>query len=150
MATAAKPSEKKQELEELRKIKPHEERALRRVYAKLSNYAARSKLEREIEKAPNEAREAELMEQLAAVNAQKSKITTLDLSEMLRSLGRPSTKRYIWDMIWEADETISGSLDYDDIKVCFQRNISDRSGLEPSKLYNLVSFHSARTRVADI
>ena len=53
-------------------------------------------------------------------------------------------------MIWEADETISGSLDYDDIKVCFQRNISDRSGLEPSKLYNLVSFHSARTRVADI
>lgn len=69
-------------------------------------------------------------------------------------------------MIWEADETISGSIDYDDLKVfgpitrilatlyqlldcfppcflikklCFQRNISDRTGLEPSKLYNLVS-----------
>jgi len=43
-------------------------------------------------------------------------------------------------MIWEADETISGSIDYDDLKLCFQRNISDRTGLEPSKLYNLVQF----------
>jgi len=35
------------------------------------------------------ARKAELQEQLAAVNAQKASISALDLSEMLRSLGRP-------------------------------------------------------------
>jgi len=43
-------------------------------------------------------------------------------------------------MIWEADETISGSIDYEDMKLMFQRNISDRTGLEPSKMYNLVQF----------
>mmetsp|Transcript_36214 Transcript_36214/g.46676 ORF Transcript_36214/g.46676 Transcript_36214/m.46676 type:complete len:130 (+) Transcript_36214:469-858(+) len=43
-------------------------------------------------------------------------------------------------MIWEADEDIEGSIAYEDIKLVFQRNISDRTGLEPSKLYNLVQF----------
>ena len=43
-------------------------------------------------------------------------------------------------MIWEADEKIGGSIDYEDLQLVFQRNISDRTGLEPSKLYNLVQF----------
>mmetsp|Transcript_4714 Transcript_4714/g.6068 ORF Transcript_4714/g.6068 Transcript_4714/m.6068 type:complete len:225 (+) Transcript_4714:32-706(+) len=133
-------SSEKPNLDDLRKIKPHEERALRRVYNQLSGRAARAKLEREIDRATNPDQEAELRDQLAVVNAQKSKISSLDLSEMLRSLGRPSTKRYIWDMIWEADEDIEGSIAYEDIKLVFQRNISDRTGLEPSKLYNLVQF----------
>jgi len=126
-------------LDDLRKIKPHEERSLRRVFNRLSNLAARSKIEREMERA-TPTQMADLEEQLNAINAQKNKISTLDLSEMLKSLGRPSNKRYIWDMIWEADETLSGWIDYDNLKLVFQRNISDLSGLEPSKLYNLVQF----------
>lgn len=43
-------------------------------------------------------------------------------------------------MVWEVDESINGSIDYDNLVLCFQRNISDRTGLEPSKFYNLVSF----------
>mmetsp|Transcript_36214 Transcript_36214/g.46677 ORF Transcript_36214/g.46677 Transcript_36214/m.46677 type:complete len:90 (+) Transcript_36214:32-301(+) len=83
-------SSEKPNLDDLRKIKPHEERALRRVYNQLSGRAARAKLEREIDRATNPDQEAELRDQLAVVNAQKSKISSLDLSEMLRSLGRPS------------------------------------------------------------
>mmetsp|Transcript_47589 Transcript_47589/g.95879 ORF Transcript_47589/g.95879 Transcript_47589/m.95879 type:complete len:228 (-) Transcript_47589:87-770(-) len=132
-------SASKESIEDLRRIKPHEDRALRRVYNRLSGIASRSRIERELEVA-NSVRAEELKDQLSMLQQQKSKISTLDLSEMLRALGRPSTKRYIWDMIWEADETISGSIDYDDLKLCFQRNISDRTGLEPSKLYNLVQF----------
>ncbi len=45
-------------------------------------------------------------------------------------------------MIWEADEKLTESIDYEDLQLCFQRNISDRTGLEPSKLYNLVDFTS--------
>jgi Ca2+-binding EF-hand superfamily protein len=37
-----------------------------------------------------------------------------------RYLGRPSTKRYIWDMIWEVDEKLNGFIDYEDFKLCFQ------------------------------
>jgi Ca2+-binding EF-hand superfamily protein len=130
----------KPNLDDLRKIKPHEERALRRVYNQLSNRAARAKLEREIDRATSPEQEQELRAKLAEVNSQKTKISKHDLSEMLRSLGKPSPKRYILDMIWESDEDIEGSIAYEDIKLVFQRNISDRTGLEPSKLYNLVQF----------
>ena len=43
-------------------------------------------------------------------------------------------------MIWEADETLNGCIDWEELKLCLQRNVSDQTGLEPSKLYNLVQF----------
>ena len=35
---------------------------------------------------------------------------------------------------------LSGSIDWEEMRLCFQRNISDQTGLEPSKLYNLIQF----------
>lgn len=82
------------------------------------------------------------LQELTVESTVGKKITALDLSEMLRYLGRPSNKRYIWDMIWEVDEKLNGFIDYEDFKLCFQRNISDKTGLEPSKFFNLVMFLS--------
>ena len=43
-------------------------------------------------------------------------------------------------MIWEVDENLDECVDWDEFCLMFGRNISDRTGLEPSKLYNLAQF----------
>ncbi len=42
--------------------------------------------------------------------------------------------------IWEIDETLSKSITYDEFELMYQRVRSDRTGLEPRTMYNLVDF----------
>ena len=58
----------------------------------------------------------------------------------MKTLGKRCTKIEIADMIWEVDENLDGFVDWDEMRIMFERNISDKSGLEPSKLFNLVQF----------
>ena len=83
-----------------RDLKPHEERALRRVHNRLSGWAAKQKIRRELQSANSPAVKAELDGKLEELLARKgAPISKLDLSEMLRWLGRPSSKRYIREMV---------------------------------------------------
>ena len=68
------------------------------------------------------------------------KISPMDLAEALKTLGKRCTKKEIYDMIWEVDEDLDGCVDWDEMRIMFERNITDRTGLEPSKLFNLVQF----------
>lgn len=68
------------------------------------------------------------------------KIHAPDLNEALRHLNKKCTKKEIEDMIWEVDENLDGAVDWDEFHLMFQRNIKDKTGLEPFQLFNVVQF----------
>ena len=97
-----------------------------------SGETEREQLEREITEI-----KAELKTRMDDV---KKTVTIRDLDQALRALNRVCTKKQLEYMIWEVDENLDECIDWDEMRIMFQRNISDRSGLEPAKLYNLVQF----------
>ena len=68
------------------------------------------------------------------------KVAPTDLSDALAKLGRHVSKKVVADMIWEVDEDLDGAVSWDEFVLLFQRNIADKSGLEPNQLFNAVQF----------
>jgi len=68
------------------------------------------------------------------------KISDLDLSLLLRDLGHPASLATVRDMIWEVDENLDEHVDWNEFRTMYQRNVLDKTGIEPSKLYHLVQF----------
>ena len=153
--------------EPLPSIMPAEEKELARVHKLLCDYHSKRKVLRELR--PKQERVASLRSKLddedggdlavaaelqrldveiAALREKVSaleersdgKISDVDIAEAMKTLGKRCTKIEIADMIWEVDENLDGFVDWDEMRIMFERNISDKSGLEPSKLFNLVQF----------
>jgi len=152
----------------IQEITSQEEQQLRRVYDLLCDYHARSHLKREYaqreekltavsvkkprpgvtEDMGQAAEITKLTEEMSLLDTdirrlaerEDRKIRLADLGEALRALGKKCSKKELLDMIWEVDENLDGCVDWDEFRLMFMRNITDRSGLEPSKLYNMVQF----------
>lgn len=67
-------------------------------------------------------------------------IRTEDLFEAIKALGKVCSKKEISDMIWEADENLDGVVDWDELRAMFNRNLLDKTELEPVNLFNVVQF----------
>lgn len=73
-------------------------------------------------------------------NDPQRRIRAVDLAECLRTLGKPTTKKDIEEIIWEVDESLDGVVDWDEFKLTYQRNLADTTGLEPCQLFNVIQF----------
>ena len=49
-------------------------------------------------------------------------------------------KKEIHDMIWEADENLDNAVDWEELKALFNRNLMDKTNLEPVNFFNVIQF----------
>lgn len=147
-------------------ITPQEEREMHRVFELLCDYAQKTKVKAEIadlethvtesrasvstmEKGSRlansietaEERLRELTAQLEALETNPvKKISCTDVAEMYKFLKYKVSKDDVKEMVWEVDENLDDHLDWSDFRLMFNRNILDRTGLEPNRMFNLVQF----------
>lgn len=67
-------------------------------------------------------------------------IRAQDIAAALRDLGIKATKQEVLDMLWEADEKNDGVVDWEEIKLMYERCVRDDSGREPASFYFVVQF----------
>ena len=63
-----------------------------------------------------------------------------DVSKILKHLGVPQSKADVELIIWEVDEDLDGAVSKQEFDIMYKRVVSDKTGLEPRKLFNLVQF----------
>jgi Ca2+-binding EF-hand superfamily protein len=81
------------------------------------------------------ARLDELKKELQEIeNKADKKITAVDIAEKLRRLKKQATKKEIEEMLWEVDENLDGCIDWAEFRLMYNRNIMDKTGLEPSRM----------------
>jgi hypothetical protein len=145
-----------------------EDKDLRRVFATLAHFQRRgrlvaraSQLREQCQRVDKKMRAApagtdkELEGELAAARRelaeveheheeleadQSRKIKAGDILECLRTLGRSVSRKEVEDMIWEVDENLDGMVDWDELRLTYQRNVADTTGLEPCQLFHLLQF----------
>ena len=72
-------------------------------------------------------------------NNPNKKISLNDLQEALKALNQKLSKQELEEMIWECDEDLDNCLNWNEFKLMYCRNNTDRTGLEPSRM---VSYYS--------
>ncbi len=70
----------------------------------------------------------------------EKRISCNDVYQMLKRLKVKIHKREVQEMIWEVDDDLDGCLDWSEFRLMFTRNVMDKCGLEPSKMFNLTQF----------
>lgn len=68
------------------------------------------------------------------------KVGVIDVTEIMKKLGHKPQRGEVEEMIWAVDEDLDMALSWSEFKLMFTRNISDRTGLEPSKMFHLIQF----------
>jgi len=69
-----------------------------------------------------------------------NKLDWSEISDVLVKLGHRTPKEDIDLMIWEVDDDLDKHVSWDEFLVMYQRGISDKTGMEPRNLFNLVQF----------
>ena len=72
----------------------------------------------------------------------EKKISVADVTTMLKTKLKVTKlgKTEVEDMIWEVDDDLDGYINWPEFRLMYTRNNIDRTGLEPSKLFNLAQF----------
>ena len=73
-------------------------------------------------------------------NEHAQKIGPGDLMKVLTFLGSKPLKSEVNLIIWEVDDDLDGYVDKNEFLTMYKRCISDETGLEPRKLFNIVQF----------
>jgi Ca2+-binding EF-hand superfamily protein len=68
------------------------------------------------------------------------KIGPDDVAAMLIKLGCKPTRSQVKLIIWEVDDDLDGYVSKEEFTTMYKRCISDKTDLEPRKLFNLVQF----------
>lgn len=89
----------------------------------------------------NEKRIDEINEEIERLNSNPNKkVSVSDITEILKSLNQKVTRQEVEEMIWECDEDLDNGLNWKEFKLMYCRNNTDRTGLEPSRMFNLTQF----------
>ena len=67
----------------------------------------------------------------------KDKIGPQDLTKVLAKMGAKHNKAEVQLFIWEVDDDLDGYVSQEEFNIMYKRCISDETGLEPRKLFNL-------------
>ena len=67
-------------------------------------------------------------------------ISVKDVMSMLRSLRIKVHPREVEEMVWEVDEDLDNALGWNEFRLMFTRNIADKTGLEPARMFHLTQF----------
>lgn len=73
-------------------------------------------------------------------NKMDKKITCNDVVEMFKFLKFKISRKEVEELIWEVDENLDECIDFAEFRLMFNRNIIDRTGLEPSRMFWLTQF----------
>jgi calmodulin len=140
-----------------------EEKELLRVYNRLAGYFRRSqnaekrrecegsmKLKRiaqdlkgyedEGERLKVLVREQEMLTLSRPDQVSKFLISVDDVHEMLKTLKQKLKRTDVEEMVWEVDEDLDQCISWSEMKLMYTRNLMDKSGLEPNKIFNLTQF----------
>lgn len=77
---------------------------------------------------------------LMVLNSPHKAIRHEDLYDAIKALGKTCSRKEISDMIWEADENLDSMVDWEELKAMFNRNLKDKTNLEPVNLFNVIQF----------
>ena len=80
------------------------------------------------------------LDALGAVPEADRRVRVKDLQLALAFLGKATERREVEEMIWEVDENLDGAVDWDELVLMYRRNLADKSGLEPCRVFNVVQF----------
>ena len=72
--------------------------------------------------------------------SEKRKIGHMDVARVLQFLGCRPSKSEVKLIIWEVDDDLDGYVSREEFLTMYKRCITDKLGLEPRKLFNLVQF----------
>jgi Ca2+-binding EF-hand superfamily protein len=163
-------------------ITPAEEKELRRVYDLLCDYQAKTKLKSDIRdlqanmhmarisahsnpRIAVNTKELDKEEQRVASEIERKqqqiyaletnpnkKISVGDVCEILKKLKQRAVRKEVEAMVWEVDDDLDQCINWSEFRLMFTRNVMDRTGLEPSKMFNLTQFliydHNENGRVS--
>ena len=135
-----------------------EERELRRVFDRLCDYCDRMNYAEEVTKLlggarllrgggrtkdaeEQEAKAEQIKAELELLEHKKDrKISCADVFEMMKTLKYKITKKEVEEYVWEVDEDLDQCISWNEMKLMYTRNLMDKTGLEPNRIFNLTQF----------